>query len=81
MFLGFCFGLILPKFFKLLSLSVEFLSKKLGFLVFTSFILKNIMVSLGCPSNNGIKIILYIMGQGKLICYKNYEVERRGVIC
>lgn len=30
MFLGFCFGLILPKFFKLLSLSVEFLSKKLG---------------------------------------------------
>lgn len=30
MFLGFCLGLILPKFFKLLILSVEFLSKKLG---------------------------------------------------
>ena len=30
MFVGFCFGLILPKFFKLISLSVEFLSKKLG---------------------------------------------------
>lgn len=29
-FVGFIFGLILPKIFKLIILSVEFLSKKLG---------------------------------------------------
>lgn len=29
-FVGFCFGLILPKFFKLMAYSTEFLRKKLG---------------------------------------------------